>query len=83
MTTLAGFSPVAAALADPAREAMIAALVGGCALPAGELAMAAGLSMSSSLSEGICFRMCGMSMMPSTLTYATWIPRGPRSRAND
>lgn len=46
MTTLAGFSPIAAALADPAREAMIAALVGGCALPAGELAMAAGLSPS-------------------------------------
>jgi DNA-binding transcriptional ArsR family regulator len=46
MTTLAGFSPIAAALADPAREAMIAALVGGCALPAGELATAAGLSPS-------------------------------------
>jgi len=46
MTTLAGFSPIAAALADPAREAMLAALVGGCALPAGELAMAAGLSPS-------------------------------------
>lgn len=46
MTTLAGFSPIAAALADPAREAMIAALVGGCALPAGELAAAAGLSPS-------------------------------------
>jgi DNA-binding transcriptional ArsR family regulator len=46
MRTLAGFSPIAAALADPAREAMIAALVGGCALPAGELATAAGLSPS-------------------------------------
>jgi DNA-binding transcriptional ArsR family regulator len=46
MTTLAGFSPIAAALADPAREAMIAALVGGYSLPAGELAMAAGLSPS-------------------------------------
>jgi DNA-binding transcriptional ArsR family regulator len=46
MTTLAGFSPIAAALADPAREAMLAALVGGCALPAGELATAAGLSPS-------------------------------------
>jgi Helix-turn-helix domain len=37
---------VAAALGDPAREAMIAALIGGCALPAGELAAAAGLSPS-------------------------------------
>jgi DNA-binding transcriptional ArsR family regulator len=46
MTILAGFSPIAAALADPAREAMVAALIGGSALPAGELAMVAGLSPS-------------------------------------
>jgi DNA-binding transcriptional ArsR family regulator len=46
MTTQAGFAPVAAALGDPAREAIIAALIGGCSLPAGELAVAAGLSPS-------------------------------------
>jgi DNA-binding transcriptional ArsR family regulator len=46
MATLAGFAPVAAALGDPAREAILAALIGGDALPAGELATAAGLSPS-------------------------------------
>ncbi len=43
----AGFSRIADALADPAREAMLAALVGGQALPAGELAAAAGISAQS------------------------------------
>jgi DNA-binding transcriptional ArsR family regulator len=43
----AGFSRVAAALADPARESMLIALAGGRALPASELARAAGISPSS------------------------------------
>jgi DNA-binding transcriptional ArsR family regulator len=42
-----GFSRVAEALADPAREAMVGALAGGKALPAGELASAAGISPQS------------------------------------
>lgn len=42
-----GFSRVAALMADPAREAMICALAGGRALPAGELADAAGVSPQS------------------------------------
>ena len=46
MTIQAGFAPIADALADPAREAIVAALIGGSALPAGELATAAGLSPS-------------------------------------
>src|SRR5262249_27851140 len=40
----AGFAHIAQALADPAREAMVAALGDGQALPAGELAAAAGVS---------------------------------------
>jgi DNA-binding transcriptional ArsR family regulator len=43
----AGFSPVAAALADPAREAIVGALIDGRALPAGELATIAGVSPQS------------------------------------
>lgn len=43
----AGFSRFAAALADPAREAILAALADGRALPAGELASAAGVSPQS------------------------------------
>src|SRR5262249_28762222 len=43
----AGFSRIAAALADPAREAMLAALVDGRALPASELAAVAGVSPQS------------------------------------
>lgn len=43
----AGFSRIAEALADPAREAMLAALVDGQALPAGELAAVAGISAQS------------------------------------
>src|SRR5262245_8647157 len=43
----AGISPVAAALADPAREAIIGALIDGRALPAGELAAIAGISPQS------------------------------------
>jgi DNA-binding transcriptional ArsR family regulator len=42
-----GFSRIAQALADPAREAMVCALAGGKALPAGELASAAGISPQS------------------------------------
>jgi DNA-binding transcriptional ArsR family regulator len=60
MTTLAGFSSVAAALADPAREAMIAALIGGCALPAGELATAAGLSPSGASAHLQILREAGI-----------------------
>jgi DNA-binding transcriptional ArsR family regulator len=40
----AGFARIAQALADPAREAMVAALGDGQARPAGELAAAAGVS---------------------------------------
>lgn len=47
VTVQAGFSAVAAALADPAREAIVGALVDGRALPAGELATIAGVSPQS------------------------------------
>jgi DNA-binding transcriptional ArsR family regulator len=47
MPVQAGFSKVAALLADPAREAMLVALADGRALPAGELAEAAGVSAQS------------------------------------
>src|SRR5216683_7661197 len=47
MAIQAGFSQVAAALADPAREAMLVALADGRALPAGELAAIAGVSPQS------------------------------------
>ena len=47
MAIQAGFSQVAAALADPAREAILAALADGRALPAGELAVLAGVSPQS------------------------------------
>jgi DNA-binding transcriptional ArsR family regulator len=47
MAVQAGFSHVAAALADPAREAILAALADGRALPAGELARIAGVSPQS------------------------------------
>jgi DNA-binding transcriptional ArsR family regulator len=47
MAVQAGFSPVAAALADPAREAIVGALADGLALPAGELAAIAGISPQS------------------------------------
>jgi DNA-binding transcriptional ArsR family regulator len=42
-----GFSAMAALMADPAREAMLVALADGRALPAGELASAAGISAQS------------------------------------
>jgi DNA-binding transcriptional ArsR family regulator len=42
-----GFSWIAEALADPAREAIVCALAGGKAMPAGELAAAAGISPQS------------------------------------
>lgn len=42
-----GFARVAEALADPAREAIVCAVAGGKALPAGELAAAAGVSPQS------------------------------------
>jgi DNA-binding transcriptional ArsR family regulator len=42
-----GFSRVAEALGDPAREAIVSALAGGKAMPAGELAAAAGVSPQS------------------------------------
>lgn len=42
-----GFSRLAEALSDPAREAMVSALFGGKALPAGELASLAGVSPQS------------------------------------
>jgi DNA-binding transcriptional ArsR family regulator len=43
----AGFSKIAALLADPAREAMLVALADGLALPAGELAEIAGVTSQS------------------------------------
>ncbi|MCP3464311.1 helix-turn-helix transcriptional regulator [Bradyrhizobium sp. CCGUVB23] len=42
-----GFSRLTEALSDPAREAMVSALFGGKALPAGELASLAGVSPQS------------------------------------
>jgi DNA-binding transcriptional ArsR family regulator len=42
-----GFSRVAEALSDPAREAIVGALIGGKAMPAGELAAVAGVSPQS------------------------------------
>jgi DNA-binding transcriptional ArsR family regulator len=42
-----GFSRITQALGDPAREAIVSALAGGQALPAGELAQLAGLSPQS------------------------------------
>lgn len=42
-----GFSRLTDALSDPAREAMVSALFGGKALPAGELALLAGVSPQS------------------------------------
>ncbi len=42
-----GFSGIAEALGDPAREAMVSALADGGALPAGELAALAGISPQS------------------------------------
>src|SRR6201994_1599424 len=42
-----GFSRVAEALSDPAREAIVSALVDGKAMPAGELAAIAGVSPQS------------------------------------
>jgi DNA-binding transcriptional ArsR family regulator len=47
MTVHAGIAKVAALLADPARETILAALADGRALPAGELAAAAGVSPQS------------------------------------
>jgi DNA-binding transcriptional ArsR family regulator len=46
-TVQTGFSRIADALADPAREAIVAALSDGRALPAGELASVAGVSPQS------------------------------------
>ena len=42
-----GFSRVAEALSDPAREAIVSALSDGKAMPAGELASIAGISPQS------------------------------------
>jgi DNA-binding transcriptional ArsR family regulator len=47
MPVQAGFSKIAALLADPAREAMLVALADGRALPAGELAEIAGITSQS------------------------------------
>jgi DNA-binding transcriptional ArsR family regulator len=47
MRAQAGFSRFAEALGDPAREAMVGALAGGKAMPAGELADIAGVSPQS------------------------------------
>jgi DNA-binding transcriptional ArsR family regulator len=47
MAVQAGFSRIAALLADPAREAMLVALADGRVLPAGELARTAGVTPQS------------------------------------
>ena len=55
-----GFSRITEALGDPAREAIVSALADGKAMPAGELACAAGISPQSAsahlqkLVEGYC-----------------------------
>ena len=46
-TVQSGFSRVAEALSDPAREAIVSALANGKAMPAGELAWLAGISPQS------------------------------------
>ena len=46
-TIQSGFSRITEALSDPAREAMVSALAGGKAMPAGELASLAGISPQS------------------------------------
>src|SRR5215475_15316827 len=46
-THQSGFSRIAEALGDPAREAMVSALAQGRAMPAGELAALAGVSPQS------------------------------------
>ena len=46
-SVLSGFSRITEALGDPAREAIVSALADGKAMPAGELACAAGISPQS------------------------------------
>jgi len=46
-TVQSGFSRITEALGDPAREAIVSALAGGKAMPAGELASVAGISPQS------------------------------------
>jgi DNA-binding transcriptional ArsR family regulator len=46
-STQPGFSRITAALSDPAREAIVSALADGKAMPAGELAVVAGISPQS------------------------------------
>jgi DNA-binding transcriptional ArsR family regulator len=60
MAVQAGFSQVAAALADPAREAIVVALLDGRALPAGELATAAGVSPQSASAHLQRLVECGL-----------------------
>jgi DNA-binding transcriptional ArsR family regulator len=60
VTVQAGFSAVAAALADPAREAIVGALVDGRALPAGELATIAGVSPQSASAHLQRLVECGL-----------------------
>jgi DNA-binding transcriptional ArsR family regulator len=51
MTFLPSFAGVASLMADPARAAMLMALLGGRALPAGELAYAAGVTAQTASSH--------------------------------
>ena len=51
MTFLPSFAGVASLMADPARAAMLMALLGGRALPAGELAYAAGITAQTASSH--------------------------------
>jgi len=60
MLVQAGFSQIAAALADPSREAILAALADGRALPAGELAAAAGVSPQSASAHLQRLVECGL-----------------------
>jgi DNA-binding transcriptional ArsR family regulator len=60
VTVQAGFSAVAAALADPAREAIVGAFADGRALPAGELAATAGVSPQSASAHLQRLVACGI-----------------------
>ena len=51
MSSLPSVAGTASLIADPARAAMLTALVGGCALPAGELAYCAGVTPQTASSH--------------------------------
>lgn len=83
MLLQAGFSQIAAALADPAREAIVAALADGRALPAGELAAAAGISPQSASAHLQQLVDCGFLAVwkQGRFRYISY-PANPRRRSS-